>query len=213
MKKKKPGDYESPGFQVLSLSRCGSNYKTEGQSMATTEAPSVEEQYVSANNSSNLRVEADRRSDADILIAAGMSQSRLGMALMRLHTEYDRTALPFGKVAETDYRLLLGRLKSLPDVREQVAFQASKWHFEKPGTVAITVIAWWLHKICRACHGRKFQTVPGSPALSSKHCKSCNGAGETPLPYGSDGKRLERFMDECVERAAASIKKRLRPTN
>ncbi len=181
--------------------------------MATTEALSVEEQYVNANNSSNLRVEADRRSDADILIAAGWSASRLGSALIRLHTEYDRTALPPGKVAETDYRLLLGRLKSLPDVREQVTLQVAQWGIEKPETVAITVIAWWLHKICRVCRGRKFELIAGTPALSAKHCKCCRGTGEAPLPYGYEGKRIERYLDECIERATASIKKRLRPAN
>ena len=41
--------------------------------MATIDAPDIEEQYISAGDSSNLRVEADRRSDADILIAAAGS--------------------------------------------------------------------------------------------------------------------------------------------
>lgn len=55
----------------------------------TNERPGVEEQYQTANNASDLRVEADRRGAADVLIAAGYSQSRLGMALLRLHSEWD----------------------------------------------------------------------------------------------------------------------------
>lgn len=49
----------------------------------------VEEQYTSAMSTSDLRVEAERRCDADIIIASGWSQGRVGGALMRLHTEYD----------------------------------------------------------------------------------------------------------------------------
>lgn len=54
----------------------------------------IEEAYQVAGNSSDLRVEADRRSDAEILIAAGWSDSRVGIALLRLHSEWDRAEKP-----------------------------------------------------------------------------------------------------------------------
>lgn len=54
----------------------------------------VEEAYCSAGNTSDLRVEADIRTDADILIAAGWSDSRVGMALLRLHSEWDKAEKP-----------------------------------------------------------------------------------------------------------------------
>ena len=92
--KKKPGDYESPGFQVLSLSCCGSDYKTEGQSMATEAPLTVEERYVSATHASNLRVQSERGGSADVIIAAGMSPARLGAALLRLHSEFDSAEKP-----------------------------------------------------------------------------------------------------------------------
>ena len=65
------------------------NQSTERQSM--TDKPSVDETYSRAGNTSNLTVEADRRGDADVLIAAGMvgASKSLGMALLRLHSEYD----------------------------------------------------------------------------------------------------------------------------
>ena len=186
--------------------------------------PDIAERYHTATNASNLRVEADRGGSADILIAAGMvgvkplsgsahpvamDMARLGMALMRLHTEFDRTSIPQGKATETDYRLLMAQLKSLPAVREQVTLKATALLIERPERVAVTVIAWWLHKICRACRGRKYETIAGSPSLSAKPCKCCRGTGETPLPYGYEGKLLERFLDESVERATAQIKIRL----
>lgn len=54
----------------------------------------VEEAYQVAGNSSDLRVEADLRGDADLIIAAGWSPSRVGMALLRLHSEWDMAAKP-----------------------------------------------------------------------------------------------------------------------
>lgn len=56
--------------------------------------PNIEERYTSANNTSNLRVEAERPGDADLLIAAGWSRSRLGAALLRLHSEWDAAEKP-----------------------------------------------------------------------------------------------------------------------
>lgn len=52
----------------------------------------LEEAYASATHSSDLRCETREgapRSDSDLLIAAGWSQSRVGGALLRLHTEWD----------------------------------------------------------------------------------------------------------------------------
>lgn len=58
------------------------------------EAPGIEEQYVSACHTSNLRVEADRKGAGDVLIAAGWSPGLIGGALLRLHSEWDGAAHP-----------------------------------------------------------------------------------------------------------------------
>lgn len=62
--------------------------------LGNDERPGIEESYTSAVATSNLRVHVARRTDADVVIAAGMSPSRLGSALLRLHSEWDRTAKP-----------------------------------------------------------------------------------------------------------------------
>lgn len=169
----------------------------------------IEEQYTSSCSSSSLRVEADRRGDADILIAAGWSASRIGAALMRLHTEFDSTARIHGKPTETDFRLLMGKLKSLNSVREQVMLQAFKWGMEQPEPMVLAVVLWRLDKVCPKCNGLKFDRIKDTPALSTKHCKCCRGVGERSLPFGEAGKRLSVFMDDCVSRAQHSIKNRL----
>lgn len=56
--------------------------------------PGTEEVYACAGTASNLRVQAERAGSADVLIAAGWSMSRLGMALLRLHTEWDAAEKP-----------------------------------------------------------------------------------------------------------------------
>lgn len=54
----------------------------------------IEEAYQVAGNTSDLRVEPETRGDADLIIAAGWSPSRVGMALLRLHSEWDRAEKP-----------------------------------------------------------------------------------------------------------------------
>lgn len=63
----------------------------------TAEKPGIDEIYITANNSSNLRLNLDPdspRSAADVMVAAGWSQSRVGMALLRLHSEWTACAKP-----------------------------------------------------------------------------------------------------------------------
>lgn len=54
----------------------------------------VEERYTGATSTSNLKVEARRQMPADLLIAAGWSPTRLGAALLRLHSEWDGAEKP-----------------------------------------------------------------------------------------------------------------------
>jgi hypothetical protein len=63
--------------------------------MLNDEKRGVEEAYTSAGNSSDLRVEAEVRTDADIIIAAGWSESRVGIALLRLHSEWDKAVIAY----------------------------------------------------------------------------------------------------------------------
>ena len=153
---------------------------------------STEERYISATNTSNLRVEAERIGPGDILICAGWSASTLGLALMRLHTKPDTAALE--------------------KVHQQVAMRASEWGIERPDVVASAVIAWWLDKVCKTCHGRKFDAIAGTPALSAIVCPVCKGTGETKLFYGEAGRKLANWLDSCKSSAVDSIKRRLRPS-
>ncbi|MDM0029646.1 hypothetical protein [Variovorax saccharolyticus] len=74
----------------------------------------------------------------------------------------------------------------------------------------VAVIRWWLSQRCPACSGRKFQTVEGTNRLSAKLCRSCGGTGLREVPHQQEGRRLACWFDQCVERARASIGRRLR---
>lgn len=157
--------------------------------------PCTAERYISAGQSSNLRCETGDDApmgDAAILIAAGWSASRIGAALMRLHSKPDRAGLE--------------------QVHAQIVIQAEFWGIERPAAVSAAVLSWWLTRVCDVCHGVRLEAIPDTPSLSSRPCKACKGTGEKKLAYGDNGKRLAEWLDNCKVHAAASIRKRLRPT-
>lgn len=178
--------------------------------MLNDERRTVEESYTSATNSSNLRCEADRRTDVDVLTAAGWSQSRIGQALLRLASEYDGASRA-GHGTPMDTAMFVGKLRTLPEVRVQLAMQLAVWAVDNAHDEELKIIAWWLHKVCGKCHGRGYDVVPGTGRLSGNACRSCDGSGQARIPCGESGKRMANFMDDCVQRARQSIKKRLLP--
>jgi hypothetical protein len=204
--------------------------------------PGVEEQYETAINASDLTVSTYCKGAVDVLIAVGGSASRLGSAMLRLHSEWDSAVKPVkpsqaaidalaltlprlksgGKVDVvgarriasdwyfSELRELVGRLKALPLVRGEVAWQAEKWGMDDASNKAGAVIKYWLDQNCHACDGLKMRRVLGTPALSHKLCPVCHGSGIGNTPCGQDGRRLANYMDRCVEVARMSIKNRLR---
>jgi hypothetical protein len=175
----------------------------------SNDALTIEERYVTANRASNLRCEADKTGAIDVIIASGMSPSRLGSALLRLRTEWDGSAHKRGSMSQTDMLLLMGQLTTLAAVREAVGWWARKEGMEDADKVVAAAIHWWLDKTCPACEGRGKTVIEGTPALSSINCKHCHGTGERRLSHGQAGQRVMGYMHDCTERAAQSIKSRL----
>lgn len=178
--------------------------------MLNDERRTVEESYTSATASSNLRCEADRRTDVDVLIAAGCTPGILGSALMRLHSEWDGCAKPRA-MTETDARLLIGNIKTLPRVMEILSEWAKLRGMDDPLRLAQAVVAHWVDGTCHACHGRGHEVIPGTPALGRK-CKACSGTGRRKEPKGEAGRKMLNMMDEAVSGARNSMSRRLRNT-
>ena len=169
----------------------------------------IEERYISATQATNLKVEADRGGSADVLIAAAWSMSRVGAALVRLHSEWDGSAKR-PQMSDTDLILLRGRLKSLTSVLAQVVIGMHKMGIQHPEDKAGAIVAYWLHQACHRCNGLKFELTPGAPSLSTIRCRACHGTGLGWAPGGTEGRRVLAWLDDCVVRGRASMVSRLR---
>jgi len=151
---------------------------------------STEEKYLIAIDTNNLKVEADVHGAGDVLIASGWSDSRIGGALLRLHTKATRGGL---------YK-----------VHYQVTLKAESMGVDRPDAVASAVIRWWLDRLCKTCFGRKFDAIPGTPSLSAIECPKCHGTGVTPIPFGDVGQNMVAWLDKCKHAHVGIIKRRLR---
>lgn len=151
---------------------------------------STEERYLTATNTSDLRVIADKSGACDVMIASGWAPGRIGGLLMRLHTKPTRDGLQ--------------------EAHTQVSMEAARLSIDNPDAVASAVIAWWLDRICKTCFGRKFDTIENTPSLSAIECPSCHGTGENKLPYGKAGRYLADWLDTCKHAHVGYIKRRLR---
>ncbi len=169
----------------------------------------VDELYQTANHSSNLRVKAERAGAGDVIVVAGWSKARVGVALMRLHGEYDGAAKR-PAMSDTELLLLRAQLKSLPAVLGQVVFVMGVMRIPNATQHAGPILGYWLNQNCGACHGRKFETIGNTPSLSAKRCKLCFGQGVGRIPRARDGKRVLGWLDECVEAGRSSLVRRLR---
>ena len=205
--------------------------------MATEEdqKPGIDERYQAATSTSNLRVEADKAGAGDVIIAAGMSDSRLGMALLRLHSEWDSSAKP-RKISPDQIKALALTMRDShgkPDMmrarRESAAWFASElrlfaqalksrpaviegltaWAAIKdiPAHAVPLAVLHWLHHTCQVCDGHGRRKVPDQPALGARQCHACDGFGQTHRPEGST--RLLTHIDYCIQQARNSLKRRL----
>lgn len=96
------------------------------------------------------------------------------------------------RLATVVYRLkLAGDAKQYEDAEDAVRGLASalsrRWGWRTPPgalrSMSRTVLRYWLADNCRECTGRRFQRVPGSPALSARVCPECGGSGKASRPW------------------------------
>lgn len=108
--------------------------------------------------------------------------------------------------------LLLQKLKTLPEVRTMLVTRAISMGIVGADEKTARVIRWWLNQACQACGGTKFEVVPGTNRLGAEHCGKCKGTGLQKVPCGEEGRKLASYIDECLQAARDSIRRRLRKT-
>ena len=96
----------------------------------------VGERVATACHASNLRDEADRTSQTDVLKAMAWSRSRLGSGLMRLHSEYDAIEKPRPLSHEALVALTLTMHSDATDPKQRIKekqamakAEAAKWAY------------------------------------------------------------------------------------
>lgn len=137
----------------------------------------------------------DHDCPVDVLGAAGMSAAHRPewMALFRLKYLRDTAEIDMAK------RLFV-RLARLSMVRRKLdATKASR-----VGVQALTV---WINDVCICCRGVGYERIPGTPTLSDRECRHCNGTGRTQ-PRGEFAEVL-RDLHSCADDVVGRIRARL----
>jgi hypothetical protein len=125
----------------------------------------------------------------------------LGVASARVSRRRRRGGMPpplLMKLASMTYRLkLAGDATQYDEAEQAVRSLASalnkRWNWRSPPgrvkAMSRTVLRYWLVDNCPACTGRKFQTLAGTPTLSTRVCRACGGSGKAPRPWDAAGLR------------------------
>jgi hypothetical protein len=116
--------------------------------MATDqERPDVIEQYQTAIQSKRLLMEEHRTGAVEVLVAAGWSPSRLGMGLLRVHSEWDGAAKP-KRLTEAQVAVLAANFRADDaKAQESARMRGKQWQSQgKPETRAKAEAALWYRR-------------------------------------------------------------------
>jgi hypothetical protein len=184
--------------------------------------PTLAERYVRAAQSSHLKHEHGR-CDTDYLRAAGSLEDSLGVALMRLRSEYDTTR------AETPaddplaaHAIALVQMKNLHGVRVRIerlalSLNTEQWAMDQHVAALISgrVLDAWLDPNCRACEGRGYNGGHhrGDHVL---RCNLCTGTGKRRVKLAANAVEsrfaamLRDWIESLISRAQGEMNLKLR---
>ena len=179
------------------------------------EPRTTEEGYQRATNATDLSIDQNHRTDADWMIASGWSHRQLGADLMRLQSEWSgfkRNANP--ALDEANAREAIDRLRTLPSACKKLVALVHRYGLRDDAeSTVLKVLICWLDDTCHHCYGRGYMLVKGTPKLSGKRCRTCDGSGKKPSPGKQEARRLLAAMDEAVVLHRDYLKKVLRNTH
>lgn len=145
---------------------------------------STAEGYLSATNSSDLRVQADVRTDADLILAAayasmGDPRRMLALRVWRLQAPGDMAGAR--QIADE-----LGAAMRKSVVGRRGGFLRGAAPGLMPAVtaadLALTVLKWFSRPTCPSCGGRGHPMMKDAPVMDeSMDCPDCDGTGIRPL--------------------------------
>ena len=151
------------------------------------------EALLRAEMSSDLSEVRDSIGDVDFLRASGMVAQHhpLAFAVWRL------ADLGEGRAAREAFDLM-------------AAWLICHGYTSNPIHIASEVLTWLARPVCDTCHGRQYDTVPGTPALSGHVCHACGGSGKKPQPWGPGAIGVYEYVLSEQRLARAAIIRKLR---
>lgn len=143
--------------------------------------PTVSERYLRASHTIDITVDPTKRTDADLLIAAGWAaqgnvRGTQALALWRMRETKDMAG--FEGLAVHSANWIIGKCTrpgrdQLPRINRVQARET-----------ADRVLVWWLDQTCGACEGRAHPLIPGSNRLDySRECAECHGTGKSLVDH------------------------------
>lgn len=152
-----------------------------------SDKPSVEERYLAATMTSDLRVMAEQATDADKLLAAayavaGDPRKNLALKVWRLRATGDmagahQLAEELGAKMRKRSMGKGGGSKFLRGTGGQTQLTR-----RKATDVSMMVLKWWQRPTCPFCNGLCHPMMAGGPVLdTSRDCEHCHGTGLIPV--------------------------------
>lgn len=188
-----------------------------------SDVPTMMERYARALESSHLEMNLERRTQLDVVIAAGWAGDELGARLLRLRAEFDsvdRSALAHvdGEVAKAMMSGTLNALRPAMALLYRYALRrAARVDYRAQEKtiymIAGHTLAWWLSPHCATCTGRGQVGVFGRPMAICKHCGGTGhrfprlGKNDKAHDFGRDLHDRMQLKVEQVSRAMARFLK------
>lgn len=173
----------------------------------------IETQYQHAINSPDLSHDAHRITHVDVLTAFGMSRSTLGLALLRLHSEWDGSTV---RLHRTNCKIDVIHLRSLSTVLRGIAEHAQRLQQRnlrrgridnrEPMHLACLSLEYWINALCPTCRGA------GELIVQQKivTCPRCQGSRHRSTPSDPMIRALLQYIDDCQISARSTARKWLR---
>lgn len=163
-----------------------------------TTKPGIQERYVTARLTSNMRVDPKTSmAPADVIAAAGAAGQVVPLEILLWQVTYEGKTEAKKRLADELGELLNKRMA----VDRRLKGDAWK--------VASEMVAWHLHGVCPDCEGRGLEHVRGTPYLSAMVCRSCGGTGKRPYPREAAYTWMADEISRMISRAAGETMKRL----